>query len=352
MSEATVITAVDQPLLLQVAHGKVPSRPPVWFMRQAGRYMPEYQAIRKNFDFLELCKNLDAAVAVSLQPWKAFGTDAVIMFSDILVPPEAMGMTLHFTEKGPVFEDPIRTDAQVEALRTPDVEATMGFVPAILRQLRRELAGSPETALIGFSGAPWTLATYMIEGGVSKQFRYIKQWRFENQAVLHSLLSHLTQVVIAYLCAQIEAGAHVVQLFDTWGAILDKPGFAEFVQPYQQQVIAGVKAQHPNTPIVLYINGSNPYLEAMVATGANVISLDHATPIAEARQRLGNALPLQGNLDPVAMLIAPEKLKPLVTGILQQAQGTPFIFNVGHGLIPPTPPENVRQVVQWVKGLG
>ena len=345
-----------QPLLLHAFDDAPMSRPPVWLMRQAGRYMAEYRAVREKVGFLDLCKSPDLATEVSLQPWHAFGMDAVIMFCDILVPCEAMGMALHFGNGGPKFEQPIRTAEAIHALSIPDPQEKTGFVMNLLRQLRRELQSSPQTALIGFAGAPWTLAAYMVEGGVSKDFTTLRCLRYNEPDLLHTLLGKLAQTVTAYLTAQIEAGAHVVQLFDTWGGILSDTDTRTFILPYQQQVIAALKANPAtrNTPVMLYVNGSNRLLETMAESGADGLSLDWMTPLADARVRLTEAFPerrivLQGNLDPAAMLTRPEVLRPLVAQTVADGGDRHYIFNVGHGLVPATPPQNVQQVVSDIQ---
>ncbi len=342
--------STEQPLLVRACRHEVLERPPIWFMRQAGRYMPEYRALREKHSFLDCCKNIDLATEISLQPYKAFGMDAVIMFCDILIPPEAMGMKLGFGDKGPYFESAIRTQADVDALSIPDPMDDMGFVMNLLSGLRRELTNDPETALIGFAGCPWTLASYMIEGGVSKNFAHLRCMMYDNPALLHQLLDKLTQTVTAYLKAQIEAGAQVVQLFDTWGGILDLAGYREFIQPYHQKIIRSLKeTSQEQAPVVLYVNGSAHLLEAMAEVQPDVISVDWLTTIPEARKRLGSEMVLQGNLDPIALLTRPEVLEAMVRDLITQGGNQNYIFNVGHGLIPSTPVEHVRLAVDTVK---
>lgn len=342
-SENPVLT----PRLVRACRHEMLDRPPVWLMRQAGRYMAEYRAVRERVSFLDLCKNPELAAEVSLQPFRAFGMDAVIMFCDILIPPEAMGMTVDFADKGPQFSAPLRTKADIDKLVVPDPAESMGFVMDLLRRLRVELADSPDVALIGFAGAPWTLASYMIEGGVSKNFAHLKSLMYNDPQLLHQLLDKLARTVTAYLNAQIEAGAQVVQLFDTWGGILDETGYREFIQPYEQQVIEGLNRE--KAPVILYVNGSHHLLEAMAETGADCISLDWLTPLSEARRRLGENIVLQGNLDPIALLAKPDVLEPMVRAQIAEGGCQNYIVNVGHGLIPQTPPENVRLLVDTVK---
>lgn len=343
----------QQPRLIRACRGEILDRPPVWFMRQAGRYMSEYQAIRGKTTFLDLCKNVDQAVEVSLQPYKAFGVDAVIMFSDILIPPEAMGMSLEFSEgKGPIFHQPLRQVSQLDDLVMPDVTRSMGFVADILTSLRAELSSSPDIGLIGFSGAPWTLASYMIEGGTSRNFMFLKQWMYNQPEALHRLLGMLTTVVQQYLAMQIEAGAQMVQLFDTWGGLLDEEGYKTFIRPYEQQIVEFVQTQYPDTPITLYVGGGSHLLEATAETQPTVLSVDWRIPLDEVRSRVKPIAPntaLQGNLDPIAMTADARVLEGLVRNTLRAGGNTGYIFNVGHGLIPQTPRENVQHVVNWVK---
>ncbi len=339
----TSTTATTTPLLLRAAQGEVLERPPVWLMRQAGRYMAEYQAIRGKTNFLTLCKTPDLAVEVSLQPYRAFGMDAVIMFSDILIPPEAMGLPLEFNEKGPVLPEPLKTPADLKRLHIPDPQTETPFVLEILRTLRAELP--PEVALLGFAGAPWTLAAYMIEGGVSKNYTQLKQWMHNEPEALHRLLGMLTETVTVYLQAQVAAGAQVVQLFDTWAGIVPASVYREWILPYERQIIQAIPA-----PVTLYVNGSAHLLADMATSGAAIISVDWLTPLDEARRLVGPGPVLQGNLDPNTLFARPEVLKPQVQQMVEtgMAQG-PYIANLGHGVLPKTPVENVRLFVDTVQ---
>lgn len=325
-------------------------RPAVWMMRQAGRYMPEYQAIRGQTTFMDLCKNPDLAAEVSLQPWLAFGMDAIIMFSDILIPVEAMGIPVTFEEKrGPVLVEPIRVGDDIKRLKRPDPEKDMAFVMTLLKRLKAHLAEgdtNPDgTALIGFAGAPWTMASYMVEGGTSRHHIHLKQWMLENPKTLHQLLQHTTLVVIDYLKAQIAAGAQALQVFDTWAGLLTQAQYREFALPYQQQIFEAL-----SVPNMLYVQHSGHLLELMAETGTNGISLDWLTPLAEARQRVGPNLVLQGNLDPVALFTNPAVLTPMVNTMVSQGMANgPYIFNLGHGILPQTPVSNVKHVVDLVK---
>ncbi len=337
----------QQPRLVRACRHEALDRPPVWLMRQAGRYMAEYQAVRSKVSFLDLCKTPDLAVEVSLQPYQAFKMDGVIMFSDILVIPEAMGMTLEFTESGPHFPNPLQGAADIERLSIPDPNEKMPFVMDILRTLRSELASDPETALIGFSGAPWTLASYMLEGGTSRNFVHVKSLMYEQPQALHKLLDKLTQSVILYLNAQIEAGAQVVQLFDTWGGILPKEHYREFVLPYHQQIMDSLNREQ--APAILYVNNSRGLLPMLAEANPDVISVDHLTSLTDAREQVGNRFTLQGNLDSVALFSSPEVLKPMVEAMLLEGGTRNYIVNLGHGILPKTPVENVRLFVDTVK---
>ncbi|HEY9686487.1 MAG TPA: uroporphyrinogen decarboxylase [Coleofasciculaceae cyanobacterium] len=343
----TASSANATPRLIRACKGEVLDRPPVWLMRQAGRYMPEYRAIREKVSFLELCKSPDLAAEVSLQPYHSFGMDGVIMFSDILIPPEAMGMEVTFGDGGPTFTRPLQNAADIDRLIIPDPVEKTGFVMEILRKLRAALASDPETALIGFAGSPWTLATYMIEGGASKHFARIKGLMYEQPEALHRLLDKLSRTVTLYLNAQIEAGAQVVQLFDTWAGILSAEEYREFVLPYHQQIIDGLNREH--APVILYVNNSRGLLPLMAEAKPDVIGVDHLTAIPEARKLVGPHFALQGNLDPVALFSPPDVLLPKVNALLEAGGRQGFVFNLGHGILPATPVENVRLLVNQVK---
>src|SRR5262249_21487525 len=272
-------------------------RTPVWMMRQAGRYLQDYRDIRKNVSFLDLCKNVDLAAEVSLQPLRILGVDAVIFFSDILIPVEAMGVNVGLTDKGPEIEHPIRTMEDVRKLRIPDPAAEVPFVGNILKRLRSELRN--EVPLLGFSGAPWTLASYMIEGGGSKSFAEIKKMAYSEPETLRALFDKLATTIIAYLKFQIESGAQVVQLFDTWAGELTRSDYEEFALPFVQRIFSEIGA---SVPRILYINGCANILESMANSGADVLSIDWRIPISEAMARVGSRVAIQGNLDPCALL--------------------------------------------------
>jgi uroporphyrinogen decarboxylase len=332
--------------LLRACRKEPVDRTPVWIMRQAGRYLPAYQALRRKVSFMDLCKTPELAMQATLTPLETLDVDAAILFSDILIPVEAMGMTVVFTEhKGPQLPEPIRNSADVDRLRVPDPEIAMGFVPEAIRLVNRAIGG--RIPLLGFSGAPYTLATYMVEGETSKNFYGIKRMLFESPKLLHSLLEKLTRTVTDYLNAQIAAGAHAVQLFDTWAGALTPVEYGEFAFPYTQQVIAGLHRK--SCPVILYVNGGSSYLDRMAESGADVVSLDWRIEIGEARQRIGHKVALQGNLDPCALYAPPETIRMHVARILQgYGKGEGHIFNLGHGILPDIPVDHAIAMVNAV----
>src|ERR1044072_3726184 len=282
-------------LLITAARGEHTERTPVWMMRQAGRYWPDYRAVRANTDFLTLCKTPDLAVEVSLQPFRLLGVDAVIMFSDILIPVEAMGQEVRLTEaKGPELPYPIRSREQVDKLVVPDPVEKTGFVVEIIKTLRRELDGA--VPLIGFAGAPWMLAAYMIEGGGSKNYAHVKRMMFAEPATLHALLDKIADAIIPYLDAQIEAGAQVVQLFDSWAGELSPKDYEQFALPYEQKIFQSIN--RGSAPAFLYINGSGTFLEQMATSGADVLSLDWRGDLEKTRARRGDEGTPKGNTFP------------------------------------------------------
>ncbi|HZF41109.1 MAG TPA: uroporphyrinogen decarboxylase, partial [Blastocatellia bacterium] len=319
-------------------------------MRQAGRYMPEYRALRAKYDFMTMCKTPELAAEVSLQPYEILGVDAVIMFSDILVPVEAMGMKLDIVEsKGPVLEDPIRSEAQVEKLIIPDPVETMPFVMETIRLLRKRL--EHEAPLIGFAGAPFTLASYMVEGGGTRNYAEIKRMMYREPMTIHRLLDKLADTIILYINAQIEAGAQVVQLFDTWAGELSAADYEEFALPYERKVFERIHRGPSGltVPAILYVNGCSHILEKMAESGANVLSVDWRIDLAEARRRAGDKVALQGNLDPCELLGTPETITESVKEILKKGGGLGHIVNLGHGILPMVPVENARAFIEAAK---
>ncbi len=316
---------------------------PIWIMRQAGRYLPEYQAVRSKVSFLELCKTPELAAEVTIQPVDILGVDAAILFSDILIVVEAMGMPLHFDE-GPVLEAPITDQAGVDRLGVPDPEATMPFVTETIRILRRELEG--RVPLIGFSGAPFTLASYMIEGGSSANFLKLKTLMFQQPAVWHALMDKVAAAVIEYLKAQIEAGAQAVQLFDSWGGTLSPRDYSEFALPYSRRVISELKGL--GVPIIHFVQGNPALLHLVASAGSDVVGVDWRIEIGEARKQIGRETAVQGNLDPCALFLPIEKIEERAAEIIKQAGPTGHIFNLGHGILPPTPVASARALVEAV----
>jgi uroporphyrinogen decarboxylase len=300
-----------------------------------------------------MCKTPEVAAEVSLQPYEILGVDAVIMFSDILVPVEAMGMKVDIIEsKGPVLENPIRTESQVEKLSVPDPVETMPFVMQTLRLLRRRL--EHEAPLIGFAGAPFTLASYMVEGGGTRNYAEIKRMMYREPRTIHRLLDKLADTIILYINAQIEAGAQVIQLFDTWAGELSAADYEEFALPYERKIFEGIHRGPSgpaglNAPAILYINGCSHILEKMAQSGANVLSVDWRIDLAEARRRTGDKLALQGNLDPCELLGTPESIAESVKGILKKGGGLGHIMNLGHGILPMVPVENARAFIEAAK---
>lgn len=319
---------------------------PVWMMRQAGRYMKEYQAIRAKVDFLTLCKTPDLAAKATLLPVDLMEVDVAILFSDILIPVEAMGMEVVFTEhKGPQFPRPIRDEDGVRNLINPVIEEKTGFVFEAIKILRRELAG--RVPLIGFSGAPYTLATYMIEGETSRNFNSIKKWIYRSPDQLHKLLEKITVTVTDYVRAQIDAGAEAIQFFDTWAGALSADEYREFSAPYLRRIIASIR--RPGVPVISYVNGGGLFLDQMVESGADVISLDWRVDLKSAREKYGNRVALQGNLDPCALYADPAVIRREVRKILEKfGKGSGHIFNLGHGILPDTPVENALAMIRAV----
>jgi uroporphyrinogen decarboxylase len=323
---------------------------PVWIMRQAGRYLPEYNATRARAgSFLGLAKNPDLATEVTLQPLARFPLDAAIVFSDILTIPDAMGLGLGFAEgEGPYFERPLREERAIRALATPDLGA-LRYVFDAITQVRKALAGS--VPLIGFSGSPFTLACYMIEGRGKTGFPAVKAMLSQRPELLHQVLETNCRAVIAYLNAQIEAGAQVVMLFDTWGGTLSGPDYLEFSLAYMRRVVAGVKREHggARVPNILFTKGGGAWLEAIADTGCDAVGVDWTVDLGKARERVGSRVALQGNLDPEVLLTGPQAARDGVAAVLKSfGRGSGHVFNLGHGVTQSTPPENVAALVEAV----
>ena len=327
---------------------------PVWMMRQAGRYLPEYKAIRAEAgSFMDLCTNPELACEVTLQPLERFDFDAAILFSDILTIPDAMGLGLYFAEgEGPKFKSPIRTAADINKLFIPDPEQELKYVMDAVRLIRKNLQG--RVPLIGFSGSPWTLATYMVEGSSSKTFSKVKGLMFEQPKLMHKMLDKLAQSVASYLNAQIAAGAQAVMLFDTWGGALGTEEYLEFSLRYAQQVRSLLKTDvdGKKVPTVLFTKGGGQWLESMAGIGYDALGLDWQTDIHHARMRVGSTVALQGNMDPITLYANSEVIREKVGSILNKyGSGTGHVFNLGHGILPDMNPEHVKVMVDAVHEL-
>lgn len=328
------------PYLLRAARGEKLDRPPVWMMRQAGRYMKVYRDLRDRYpSFRERSERVDLAVEISLQPFRAFQPDGVILFSDILTPLPGIGIPFDIIEsRGPVIDPPIRTFEQIQQLRPLEPTESLPFIREILQTLRGEVGD--RATVLGFVGAPWTLAAYAIEGKSSKDYTIIKQMAFSEPAILHTFLSKLADAIAVYVRYQIDSGAQVVQLFDSWAGHLSPQDYDVFALPYQQQVIRQVKATHPDTPLILYINGSAGILERMGQSGVDIVSVDWTVDMADARRRLGPTVGVQGNVDPCALFGSRDFIRDRILDTVQKAGNHTHILNLGHGILPNTPEDN------------
>ncbi|MFQ5654143.1 MAG: uroporphyrinogen decarboxylase [Planctomycetota bacterium] len=322
---------------------------PVWFMRQAGRYLPGYQRVRSRVDFLTLCKTPDLAAEVTLEPLETLGVDGVIIFSDILVPLEAMGLPVVFTERGPCMERPLSTAADIDALRDPDPEEETGFVMEVIREVRRRVAG--RVPVLGFAGAPWTLACYALEGSPGRTFARAMRMVYEAPADLHRLLERIARTVGRYLKAQVAAGAQAIQLFDTWGGLLAAGAFEELSLGYCRRVLEELDGC--GVPRILFIKGGGMHLEALAATGVEAIALDPMTDPRRAREAVRGRAALGGNLPPEALFEPVGELRARARRLLDLFAGDAgYVFNLGHGILPGTPVDHVRAVVEEVHSHG
>jgi uroporphyrinogen decarboxylase len=333
-------------LFLRACRGQSTDRAPVWMMRQAGRYLPEYRAVRAKHSFLEVCKTPELAVQVSLQPYQALAMDAVIVFSDILIPAEAMGLPIVFGDGGPELPEKIRRREDVEKLRDFDPDQATRFLPDAIAQLCR--AVGPDVPVLGFAGAPWTLACYMIDGGGHPGFPQTKRMLHSQPEVLRELLRRIARNTARYLQAQIAAGAAAVQLFDTWGGELTREDYEAFALPALQQVVEQMHAG--TTPVIYYSKASSHLLESATRSGASVLSVDWRVDLAALRatllERTGRVWPLQGNVDPAVLYGAEPEVRAAVRGCLAQTGGQAHVLNLGHGILPDVPVDSARAFIE------
>lgn len=352
--KTTQITT-QTPRFLKALAGEAVDRPPIWFMRQAGRYLPEYRAIRQEVkNFLALCQNPELACEVTLQPIRRFNLDAAIIFSDILTVPHAMGMDLTFQEgEGPCFPEPIRNLKDIQNLETqPEVlTQKLTYVSTAIQLAKQQLAAT-HTPLIGFCGSPFTVATYMVEGKGGKEsgFKRFKTWLYQDPMTLSVLLDKLTEASITYLLAQIEAGVDCVMVFDTWGGIVDTPRYLAYSLDPMAKIVSGIRQKYPNFPIILFTKQGAQWLQDIAKTGCTGIGLDWTIDIQQARGIVGNKIALQGNLDPMMLYASPEKIREETLRIIHQHGAMPgHIMNLGHGILPDVPVEHVEAFVQTVQ---
>jgi uroporphyrinogen decarboxylase len=341
-------------ILLRALQRKPVDRTPVWIMRQAGRYLPEYLKTRAEAgSFMDLCRTPELACEVTLQPLRRFSLDAAIIFSDILTIPDVMGLKLYFVAgEGPKFERPIRSAEDIRKLPCPDVSESLGYVMDAISLTRRELDG--KVPLIGFSGSPWTLATYMIEGGSSKTFSKAKKLIYQDPKLAHQLLEKLTTTVTDYLNAQIASGAQAVQIFDTWGGALSAQAYKDFSLRYMAQIVSGLKRENEGrqVPVILFSKGCNTQLEGLANTGCDALGVDWTIALKQARKLVGNRVALQGNLDPSVLLAEKKVIRREVSDTLNSfGQGNGHVFNLGHGITPDVDPDNLTALISAVREL-
>jgi uroporphyrinogen decarboxylase len=346
------MTGSDQvPYLLRAARKEPLDRPPVWMMRQAGRYMKVYRDLRDQYpSFRERSENAELAIEISLQPWRAFKPDGVIMFSDILTPLTGMGIPFDIIEsKGPIIEPAIRTREQIEQVHALDPDTALPYIRTILQTLRREVGN--QAAVLGFVGAPWTLAAYAVEGKGSKTYSVIKGMAFSEPDMLHTLLGKLADNIATYVRYQIDCGAQVVQMFDSWAGQMSPIDYRTFALPYQQRVVQQVKATHPDTPLILYISGSAGVLELMGESGVDIVSVDWTVDMADARRRLGPDRVVQGNIDPAVLFGSQPFIRDRILDTIRKAGNRGHILNLGHGILPGTPEENAAYFFETAKQI-
>jgi uroporphyrinogen decarboxylase len=347
ISKEDSLTMSTDYTFLKACWGQPTDFTPVWLMRQAGRYLPDYMRVRSKVSFLELCKTPELAAEVTIQPIDYLGADAAILFSDILTPVEPMGLKLDFVP-GPVFENPVRTRADIEALRIPEMEEDVPYVLETIRILRRELAG--RVPLIGFGGAPFTLACYMVEGKGSKDFAQIKKMMYGAPELYAALMEKVTEMDRQYLNAQIAAGAQAIQIFDTWGGIVSPTDYRQYILPYTTRLIKGLDRK--GIPVIHFVKGAGTMLEAVAEAGSDVVGLDWHVSLAKARETIGSQIAVQGNLDPTVLYAPKEHIEREVRRILEENAGRPgHIFNLGHGILPSVDPEHAKFMVDCVHRL-
>lgn len=338
-------------LFLRACRGEATERRPVWIMRQAGRYLPEYRAIRAKVDFLTLCKTPDLAAEVTLQPVDILGVDAAILFADILLILEAMGAPLRFEKgDGPVFPVPIRKRDEISRLRPlgrAEVGKSLGYVFEAARTVRRALDG--RVPLIGFAGTPWTVSSYLVEGGTSKQFAHLLGWSYEDPAGLGILLDLVADATLDYLLGQVEAGAQALQMFDTWGGLLDAARWKAIAEPPLARILAGIRATAPSVPLIYYAQGASHLLPVLRDLDVDVISVDWRLRLSEVRKIVGPEKVLQGNLDPAALLAPLPEIERATAAMLAEGRGGGHIANLGHGILQPTPVEHAQAFVRAVQ---
>lgn len=337
------------PYLLRAARGEAVDRPPVWMMRQAGRYMKVYRDLRDRYpSFRDRSEKVDLAIEISLQPFRAFQPDGVILFSDILTPLPGMGIPFDIIEsRGPIIDPPIRTWEQVKQVRPLEPAESLPFIREILQTLRQEVGN--QATVLGFVGAPWTLAAYAIEGKSSKDYTIIKSMAFNEPEMLHEFLGKIADSIANYVRYQIDSGAQIVQMFDSWAGHLSPQDYDVFALPYQQRVIRQVKETHPDTPLILYISGSAGVLERMGQSGVDIVSVDWTVDMADARKRLGFDLGVQGNVDPGVLFGSKELIRDRILDTIRKAGGHKHILNLGHGILPNTPEENAAFFFETAK---
>ncbi|MDR3443232.1 MAG: uroporphyrinogen decarboxylase [Legionella sp.] len=343
---------LNQSLFLRALRREPVERTPIWMMRQAGRYLPEYRKVRAQAgDFLNLCKNPELACEVTLQPLRRYAMDAAILFSDILTIPDAMGLGLYFAEgEGPCFSNPVQDLQAIKNLRIPEVNDSLAYVMNAVRLIRQEMP--KELPLIGFAGSPWTLACYMVEGRSTREFKRISKLIYTESEAAHMLLHKLALSVSDYLIEQIKSGVNAVMIFDTWGGILTPANYQEFSLSYMQQIVQTIKAVYPEIPVILFTKNGGQWLEKMQATGCDALGIDWTCDLRDARKRVGHQVALQGNLDPAVLLSSPQCIRDQVGKVLASfGHGSGHVFNLGHGITPDVPPEHVAVMVDAVHEL-